>query len=335
MSMAVELPTECLTTFYLRNPEFFTCPLAMASGLLIAWHQLSAVAAQSHLEPWGIGAVRYVAFSILLQFAFHGWLVTYQRTLSEKKLQPAERFVACPASAATRQTAVLLSNVLYALVPLRPASTSWGSFSLFLIGFTLAYDLYFFVMHSAFHRSAYLFKTVHRLHHRMRQPGIFSAYYVEYISHFLTEQLVVFVASAIFLPQDVLLFFLYLALFDTFIQHAGIEVDSLRVPLVPCLSVGHVRTALSFYALPLGPMSTSHHDWHHEKNGKNFALIFTYLDKLAGSYHPGRQPGGLKACAERGTLQRAVCVLYACCVRKQAFALALVPSLAHLNTKWP
>jgi len=100
----------------------------------------------------------------------------------------------------------------------------------------------------------------------------------------------VFAASAAFVPRDVLLCFLYLSLLDTFVQHSGVHLDHLRLPLLPALTVGHVRKALSCYSHAFGgAMDTPHHDWHHEKNEKNYALCFTYLDKLAGTYHEGRE----------------------------------------------
>lgn len=34
--------------------------------------------------------------------------------------------------------------------------------------------------------------------------------------------------------------------------------------------------------------SPADHDWHHEKFSYNFSLSFRYLDKLFGTYHPGR-----------------------------------------------
>jgi sterol desaturase/sphingolipid hydroxylase (fatty acid hydroxylase superfamily) len=33
------------------------------------------------------------------------------------------------------------------------------------------------------------------------------------------------------------------------------------------------------------------HDWHHEKFITNYSLSFKYLDKVFGTYHPGREPG--------------------------------------------
>jgi len=227
---------------------------------------------------------------LVLEFAIHGWMCCYGDVLVDRKIQRDEAFNHSPAAVATRQTAVLLSNVLYAFMPLRPTSSTWAEFAGFLVLFALAWDAYFFVVHRAFHRSIKLYNFFHRLHHRIREPMCFTAYYVTYQSHLVTEQLV-FIGAAFVLPQDVLLFALYYSTLETFLQHAGVEIDHLRLPLLPIATVGHVRRLLSFYSLPFGTYTTAHHDWHHEKNSKNYALAFTYLDRLAGTHYAGRQGG--------------------------------------------
>ena len=286
----LELPTD-LDTFYVTHPEFILGPTALALLLTIVPHGL---------PRWGFGAVQYVAFSVLLQFALHGWMCCYETVLRESKLQE-ESFDHGPKHVAARQTAVLLSNLLYVVLPLRPASSTWSCFVGSLVGLALLWDAYFFACLRAFHRNARLYRRLHKLHHTIRPPMCFSAYYVTYPSHLLTEQLVVVCASSLFVPRDVLIFYLYYALFETFLQHAGVDFDRLQVPLLPWLKIGHVRRLLSLYGLPFGSYTTAHHDWHHEKNCKNYALAFTYLDRLAGTHFIGRPVGGPAAALQTQT----------------------------------
>jgi len=190
---------------------------------------------------------------------------------------------------ATRQTAVLLSNLIYVLLPLRPASSGWGSFFGALLALSLLWDTYFFCAHRAFHRSQRLYTWFHKLHHRVKEPMSFTAYYVTFQSHALTEQLFVFGACCTFVPRDCFIFYMYYALFETYVQHAGVEIDHLRLPGMAALTVGHIRRLLSLYGAPFGYYGTAHHDWHHERSSKNYALAFTYLDRLCGTYYDGRQ----------------------------------------------
>lgn len=278
-SSATPPEPSCLNTFYARHPQFILGPVFLAVCLALWPHGMTT---------WGSEAITYVAFSILLQFAIHGWMCCYEAILQQGKLQHDAPFVHGPAGIATRQTAVLLSNIVYIFVPLRPVSQSWCHFVLSLTAFALCWDAYFFICHRAFHKSMRLYKHFHKLHHRIREPMCFSAYYVTYQSHLVTEQLVVACASYLFVPRDVLIYYLYYSLFETFMQHAGVEIDHVHVPLLPFLTVGHVRALLSLYGRPFGAYTTAHHDWHHEKNSKNYALAFTYLDKLAGTHFVGR-----------------------------------------------
>ena len=268
-------PTD-LNAFYAKHPEFLICPLLIAAVLVYGCSCSS--------EMWGVGALQYVGTSLLLQFALHGFVVCYQRELG--KLQPTP-LVHSPAGVATRQSAVLLSNLVYMLLPMRPCSSSWASFAGWCVALALFWDAYFFVAHREFHKRPKLYRLIHKRHHAISDPMVFTAYYVEYISHFLTEQLVV-IAAAFILPRDCLTSYLYFALVDTYLQHAGVDVDPIRLPLAPFLTVGHVRALLSLHSLPFGAYTTAHHDLHHEKNEKNYALAFTYLDRIAGTHHDGR-----------------------------------------------
>lgn len=270
----------CLNSFYAQNHEFIVGPCLIAC--------LLAISGRFHgMEVWGTGALQYVAFSMCLQFAFHGWMCCYERELRAAKLQQEGVFDHSQAGISSRSTAVLCSNLIYALVPARPLSRSWGHFLCALIALSLIHDAYFFLCHRAFHKNIWLYNRFHRLHHKIREPMVFAAYYITYQSHFVTEQLVV-CASSIFAPHDVLVYYLYFSLFDTFAQHSGIEVDHLSLPLLPCVKVGHIRRLLTLYSIPFGSYTTAHHDWHHERNSKNYALAFTYLDKLAGTHYAGR-----------------------------------------------
>jgi sterol desaturase/sphingolipid hydroxylase (fatty acid hydroxylase superfamily) len=46
-----------------------------------------------------------------------------------------------------------------------------------------------------------------------------------------------------------------------------------------------------FSARNITGVSVAEHDWHHEKFLQNYSLSYKYLDKLLGTYHPGREAG--------------------------------------------
>ena len=92
------------------------------------------------------------------------------------------------------------------------------------------------------------------------------------------------------LPVDVFTWTLYWGTVDSFIKHAGHSVGSTKLPFVP-FTWEQLNSVMAPWGLLLGGATTAEHDWHHEKFTTNYSLSFTYLDKLLGSFHPGRKPG--------------------------------------------
>ena len=92
------------------------------------------------------------------------------------------------------------------------------------------------------------------------------------------------------LPVDVFTWTLYWGTVDSFIKHAGHSVGSTKLPFV-LFTWEQLNSVMAPWGLLLGGATTAEHDWHHEKFTTNYSLSFTYLDKLLGSFHPGRKPG--------------------------------------------
>merc|ERR1719502_218551 len=151
------------------------------------------------------------------------------------------------------------------------------------------WDLHFFIFHKLAHEYPWMYKKFHKLHHFYTAPDVFGAYYVTYQSHFMTEQSVLLLAAFAGLPRDVFTWTMFLGTFDTCIKHSGHDVGSVQRGLP--ISWEGLMTILNPWSLVLGGGKAQEHDRHHEKFTKNYALSFTYLDKLFGSYHVGRTPG--------------------------------------------
>jgi sterol desaturase/sphingolipid hydroxylase (fatty acid hydroxylase superfamily) len=256
----------------------------------------------------------YTVFAGLLAYAIHGWMCVHvdqarQLQSYDRGRPPARQGGRAvpkgyvdkipPAQEAVRTIAALLTSLVYAVFPFAPATSSWMSFVGWTFALALYWDLHFYVYHMAAHESRTLYVYFHKLHHTNKQPGPFNAYFVTYQSHFVAEHLVVLIAAFCGLPRDVFTWTLWWGTLGTFIEHAGHDMGSLPLPFLGQLGVtwGVISTALSPWTLVLGGESTAEHDWHHEKFTTNYALSFTYLDKLFGTYHPGRKPGEALASA--------------------------------------
>lgn len=283
------LGAETLEELWHDEPALIVGPLVVGVGLQSLWHipAFAEHAAAHGIEPWGVyNAMHYTAFAILLAYAFHGFVCTHVPiTLKFQKKRAPDL---SPAAAATRNTAILLTELVYTSLPLRPPSSSWLHFLAALAAFTVLWDIEFFLVHKAAHESRWLYTCVHKLHHAIKDPNCFGAYFVWYQSHVLLEQLVVVTCCLAFLPRDVFIFVMYTCTLGTYIEHAGCDVKQLKLPFLP-IRCGHILDALLLHAAPLGIMGAGHHDWHHEKFTANYALYFTWLDRLFGTYNPGRK----------------------------------------------
>jgi len=242
-----------------------------------------------------------VAFAILLAYATHGWYCThveqkrqFQSYDGNKKPadKPYSRYVdkARPEAGAIRTTAALFTSWIYAITPFAPATYSIPTFIAWTMAFSIFWDLHFFIVHKVVHENGTLYKWIHKLHHTHKQPGVFSAYYVTYQSHFFTEQSVVLLFAALGCPRNVFTWIMWYGTLATYVEHGGHNVDSVKMLSLPVL-FEWVGTALGPWGLVLGGQTPGMHDWHHEKFTTNYGLSYAYLDKLFGSYHPGRVPG--------------------------------------------
>jgi sterol desaturase/sphingolipid hydroxylase (fatty acid hydroxylase superfamily) len=144
----------------------------------------------------------------------------------------------------------------------------WGVVSLVLM--IVAQDTYFYWTHRVMHRPK-LFRTFHRRHHRSHNPSPFTAY-----SFDIAEAAV----NAAFVPLWMILvptswpvtglFMLHQIARNT-LGHSGYE-------LFPAGRDG--RPLLGWLT------SVTHHDLHHEQAGWNYALYFTWWDRIMGTEHP-------------------------------------------------
>jgi len=306
-------PTD-LKTFYKHNPSFIYGPMAVAAFTCTACRLSASLAARledGRAAPYGwYDTLTYTVFAILTTFAAHGWFCVH--AAQERQYQQYERVTRgpdgkrlpapvegeksmnyavreAPRGASVRSTAALLTSWVYALYPFAAPTTSWAMFIGWTCGLAVYWDLHFFIFHKIAHENPRMYKLFHKLHHFYTAPDVFGAYYVTYQSHFATEQSVLLLAAFMGMPRDVFTWTMFLGTFDTCVKHSGHSVSSVQRGLP--MSYETLMTILNPWSLVLGGGSAGEHDWHHEKFTKNYALSFTYLDKLFGSYHKGRAAG--------------------------------------------
>lgn len=141
----------------------------------------------------------------------------------------------------------------------------WLSIPMMLI----LHDTYFYWTHRMMHHPK-LYKAFHMTHHRSHNPTPFTAYsfapgeaIVEYAFVPIILMIVPIHHTAFFIVMTIMIF-------KNALGHCGYEVMPRRWARVPVLG---------------WMTSVTHHDMHHEKASGNYALYFTWWDRMMGTEH--------------------------------------------------
>lgn len=145
-----------------------------------------------------------------------------------------------------------------------------GRLVLEFLAIVLIHDAYFYWVHRAMH-TRWLFRRVHRVHHKSRTPTPWAAY--AFAAPEAVIEAAILPLSSLVLPMHeltVLLFVTHMIVRNV-IGHAGIELFPswwLKNPLTRQIT------------------TTTHHDLHHSHGGYNFGLYFTWWDRWMKTEHP-------------------------------------------------
>lgn len=134
----------------------------------------------------------------------------------------------------------------------------------------LLHDAYFYWAHRTMH-TRWLFRPVHRLHHKSRTPTPWAAYAFAPAEAILEAGILPL--STLILPLHELTVWLFVShmIARNVIGHAGVELFPrwwLCVPILRWIT------------------TTTHHDLHHSHGGYNFGLYFTWWDRWMKTEHP-------------------------------------------------
>lgn len=143
----------------------------------------------------------------------------------------------------------------------------WTYWIVSLIGVVVLQDAYFYATHWLMHRRA-LFRWVHAVHHRSRNPSPWAAY----AFHPLEA-----IVLAVFLPLVLLVVPLHVAVVVLFLLH-----------MIVRNVLGHSGFELyprGAYVRPIWRWLTggTHHHLHHETLRGNYGLYFTWWDRWLGT----------------------------------------------------
>jgi Delta7-sterol 5-desaturase len=131
----------------------------------------------------------------------------------------------------------------------------------------LWHDFYFYWTHRLLH-TRWLFRRVHGVHHRSRNPSPWAAFSFHPIEALITSMVVPFALFAVPLNEYVVLAFAIHQIVRNALGHAAIEI----------LPRGFVRHWLGGRFI-----TTTHHHLHHETGRGNYGLWFTWWDRWCGT----------------------------------------------------
>jgi sterol desaturase/sphingolipid hydroxylase (fatty acid hydroxylase superfamily) len=140
-------------------------------------------------------------------------------------------------------------------------------FSGWLLLVLVVHDTWFYWSHRLTHHPA-LFRHVHRLHHRSRNPSPFAALAFHPLDALVQIIWAVPLGLLAPIPSSVWLAFAFVAMFINVLGHCGVELYPRGWAKHPVL--GWLN-------------STTAHDQHHLRLDANFGLYFTFWDRLCGT----------------------------------------------------
>jgi lathosterol oxidase len=146
-------------------------------------------------------------------------------------------------------------------------------FAISLLAMIVGHDTYFYWTHRAMHHPR-LFRLFHWTHHKSKAPTPWAAYAFDPPEAMVTVAFVPLWVVLVPMHEAALLVFVTWQIVRNVMGHAGVELSP--VSGKPSRLFGWLNT-------------TTHHDLHHQNGRTNYALYFTWWDRLMGTEHPDYQ----------------------------------------------
>ncbi|GJL93825.1 MAG: sterol desaturase [Hyphococcus sp.] len=145
----------------------------------------------------------------------------------------------------------------------------WAYLAFSIVALALFHDAYFYWTHRLIHHPK-LFRYFHATHHRSHNPTPFTAYSFDPGEAAVNYMFIPVFAFFVPLHDIATIIYMWLMIVRNAAGHSGYELmpkSWARHPILGALT------------------SVTHHDMHHEKMTGNYALYFTWWDRLMGTEH--------------------------------------------------
>jgi sterol desaturase/sphingolipid hydroxylase (fatty acid hydroxylase superfamily) len=160
----------------------------------------------------------------------------------------------------------IVKNIYYELLTFIPISFC----------FEIIFDFFHYCAHRLLHSNAFLYKNIHKKHHKFKHPISIITFYQEPLDLLFTNSIPT-ILSVLFLYNISYLQFHYILVYKMFIEISG----HLGKKMYPASSFSQFIWLPRILNIEL---YTEDHDLHHSLNNCNYSKRFSVFDKLFGTY---------------------------------------------------
>ena len=170
----------------------------------------------------------------------------------------------------------------------RISDYGWAYWVLSLLAMIILHDAYFYWTHRALHYPA-IFRRVHAVHHRSRNPSPWAAYAFHPFEALIQAAFLPLILFIMPVHAGVIFLFTSHMIVRNALGHSGVEIyprNAVRNPSLGWLT------------------STTHHHLHHETVHNNYGLYFSWWDRWMGTQNPNYF-GAFDAVTQRSPIRTA------------------------------
>ena len=150
------------------------------------------------------------------------------------------------------------------------------SFILISFYFEIIFDLFHYVSHLILHKNTYLYKNIHKIHHKFKYPSCITTFYQHPVDMILSNLVPVIITMYIIPVKPTYFQYIMISTYKVFSEISG--------------HLGKHTKSISFSQFIWLPkmlnieLKIEDHDLHHSNNNCNYGKRFSLYDKIFGTF---------------------------------------------------
>jgi len=150
------------------------------------------------------------------------------------------------------------------------------SFILISFYFEIIFDLFHYVSHLLLHKNTYLYKNIHKIHHKFKYPSCITTFYQHPVDMILSNLIPTIITMYIIPVKPTYFQYIMISTYKVFSEISG--------------HLGKYTKSISFSQFIWLPkilnieLKIENHDLHHSNNNCNYGKRFSIYDKIFGTF---------------------------------------------------